>query len=66
MARYAGLFGDWRAATDDDEHHVYAIALYRHAKQRLNAFLLRHGRLHASGKGKWTKTSCLLAHDAEV
>jgi transposase len=30
-------------------------ALERQAKQRLSAFLLRHGRLYASGKTKWTK-----------
>ena len=30
-------------------------ALERQAKQRLNAFLLRHGRIYASGKAKWTK-----------
>ena len=30
--------------------------LERQAKQRLNAFLLRHGRIYASGKAKWTKT----------
>ena len=30
-------------------------ALERQAKQRLGAFLLRHGRLYVSGKTKWTK-----------
>ena len=30
-------------------------ALERQAKQRLGAFLLRHGRLYAAGKTKWTK-----------
>ncbi len=30
-------------------------ALERQAKQRLSAFLLRHGRLCAAGKTKWTK-----------
>ena len=30
-------------------------ALERQAKQRLSAFLLRHGRLYASGKTKWTE-----------
>ncbi len=30
-------------------------ALERQAKQRLSAFLLRHGRLYAAGKTKWTK-----------
>ena len=30
-------------------------ALERQAKQRLSAFLLRHGRLYALGKTKWTK-----------
>ena len=30
-------------------------ALERQAKQRLGAFLLRHGRLYASGKTKWTE-----------
>ena len=31
-------------------------ALERQAKQRLNAFLLRQGRIYASGKARWTKT----------
>ena len=30
-------------------------ALERQAKQRLSAFLLRHGRLYAAGKTKWTE-----------
>lgn len=30
-------------------------ALERQAKQRLSAFLLRHGRLYAAGKTKWTQ-----------
>ena len=31
-------------------------SLERQAKQRLNAFLLRHGQIYGAGKTKWTKT----------
>ena len=31
-------------------------SLERQAKQRLNAFLLRHGQIYSTGKAKWTKT----------
>jgi transposase len=31
-------------------------SLERKAKQRLNAFLLRHGHIYESGKSKWTQT----------
>lgn len=31
-------------------------SLERQAKQRLNAFLLRHGQIYGTGKSKWTKT----------
>ena len=31
-------------------------ATERRARQRLNAFLLRHGQTYTSGKSKWTKT----------
>ena len=30
-------------------------AMERHARQRLNAFLLRHGKIYESGKSKWTQ-----------
>jgi len=31
-------------------------AMERQARQRLNAFLLRHGKIYESGKSKWTQT----------
>lgn len=31
-------------------------SMERQARQRLNAFLLRHGKIYESGKSKWTKT----------
>jgi transposase len=40
---------DLTRAREDMKH------LERQSKQRLNAFLLRHGRHYASGKSKWTQ-----------
>ena len=30
-------------------------AMERQARQRLNAFVLRHGKIYESGKSKWTQ-----------
>ena len=40
---------DLTRAREDMKH------LERQSKQRLNAFLLRHGRHYESGKSKWTQ-----------